>query len=171
MARATVSRNVRTIKEKLTPPNGRDIIALLKADHVEVKGMFKEVEGLGERAFEQRRKLAEKICNALKVHSEIEKQILYPAFKERAENHEERLEVLEAFEEHAIVDQLVEQIQSMDARDETYEAKIKTLMDAVLHHVKEEENEMFPSAREMFEKEELAELGRRAMEVKQAAPA
>lgn len=143
-----------------------DILMMLKQDHKEVKAMFEEFEGLGPRAVEQRRKLGTKITDALTKHSEIEKNVLYPAFKERAENHDERQEVLEAFEEHAIVDHLVEQIRATDARDETYEAKVKTLMDAVLHHVKEEEGEMFPTARELFEKDELTQMGSEAKSYK-----
>jgi hemerythrin superfamily protein len=167
---ATASRTVKTIKEtvrgKSKPSGAVDIINLLKQDHKDVKAMFEEFDALGARATEQRRKLGTKITNALRVHSEIEKQILYPAFKARAENHNEREEVLEAFEEHALADRLVEEVQAMDARDETYEAKVKTLMDIVLHHVKEEEGEMFPNARELFEKDELIEFGRQAQEYK-----
>jgi len=139
-----------------------DILAMLKQDHKEVKGMFEEFEGLGTRAVEARRKLGVKITGALTMHSEIEKNLLYPAFKERAENHDELQQVLEAFEEHAIVDRLIEEIKGLDARNESYEAKVKTLMDLVLHHVKEEEREMFPAAKELFERDELLRLGEEA---------
>jgi hemerythrin superfamily protein len=141
---------------------GQDIIAQLKQDHKDVKALFEEFEGLGPRAVEQRRKLGTKITTALAQHSEIEKQVLYPAFKARAEDHDELQQVLEAFEEHALVDGLVEEIQNLDARDETYEAKVNTLMDVVLHHVKEEESEMFPTARELFAKDELVSMAAQA---------
>ena len=140
----------------------KDIIAQLKQDHKEVKAMFEEFESLGPRAFEQRRKLGTKITAALTTHSEIEKNVLYPAFKARAEDHDELQQVLEAFEEHALVDGLVGEIQDLDAKNETYEAKVKTLMDVVLHHVKEEEGEMFPTARELFEKDELVAMAQQA---------
>jgi hemerythrin superfamily protein len=158
---ATASRAVKT-----KPAAGKDIIALLKQDHKDVKAMFEEFEGLGPRATEQRRKLGTKITGALTIHSAIEKHILYPAFKARAENHEEREQILEAFEEHALTDLLVEEIQGLDAREESYEAKVKTLMDVVLHHVKEEEGEMFPNVRELFGKDELVALGDEAQQYK-----
>jgi hemerythrin superfamily protein len=128
--------------------------------------MFDEFENLGERAVSMRGKLGAKITAAIAMHSEIEKAILYPPFKQRAENHEELQQILEAFEEHALVDGLVAQIKALDARDETYEAKVKTVIDLVLHHVKEEEGELFPSTRELFEKAELVEMGRRASAMK-----
>lgn len=144
----------------------QDIIALLKQDHKEVKGLFGDFGGLGERALARRRELGTKICAALATHSQIEKQILYPPFKERAEGHDELQQVLEAFEEHALVDQLVEQIQGMDAGDETYEAKVHTLIELVEHHVKEEESEFFPTTRELFEKNELIEMAGQAQAMK-----
>jgi hemerythrin superfamily protein len=167
---ATARQTVNTIKETISArsksPARQDIIAILKQDHKEVKGMFEQFEGLGTRATEQRRKLGTKITDALKTHSEIEKNVLYPAFKARAEDHDELQQVLEAFEEHALVDRLVEEIQGLDARDESYEAKVKTLIDVVLHHVKEEEGQMFPTARELFEKDELADMGQQALQYK-----
>jgi len=138
-------------------------------DHKEVDALFKAVEKLSERAFEQRRKLAEKICEALKLHSEFEKNTLYPPLQQRAEDHEERAKVLEAFEEHAQVDRLVADIPGMDPQDESYEAKLNVLMEDVKHHVKEEERELFPIAKELFEKEELVEMGQRLMDEKRRA--
>jgi hemerythrin superfamily protein len=161
--RSTVSR---TVRGESPPATGKDIIALLKQDHKEVKGMFGEFEGPGPRANEQRRKLGTKICAALTAHSQIEKNILYPAFKSRAKDRDDIEQVLEAFEEHALVDGLVGEIQGMEPRDESYEAKVKTLMDLVLHHVKEEEGEMFPSARELFDKNELMAFGQEALQYK-----
>lgn len=170
MPAAVAKRAIKTVKGVSDGVAGRgtDILAMLKADHKEVKGMFEDFEDLGPRAVEQRRKLATKITDALTMHSEIEKNILYPAFKEHAEDHEELQQVLEAFEEHAIVDRLVSEIRELDARDERYEAKVKTLMDVVLHHVKEEEGEMFPAAKELFEKDELVRMGEEAQRYRTA---
>lgn len=156
-----------TATRAVKPRAGQDIIALLKQDHKDVKAMFEDFETLGPRAFEQRRKLGTKITDALTVHSAVEKHILYPAFKARAENHDERQQVLEAFEEHALVDLLVDEIKGLDPHSETYEAKVKTLMDIVLHHVEEEEGEMFPTARELFDKNELLAFGREAEQYKE----
>jgi hemerythrin superfamily protein len=167
---ATARQTVKTVKETIRgrskTPASQDIIGMLKQDHKDVKGMFEQFDALGPRATEQRRKLGIKITDALKTHSKIEEQVLYPAFKTRAENHDELEQVLEAFEEHALADRLVEEIARLDARDESYEAKVKTLMDLVLHHVKEEEGQMFPTARELFEKDELANLGQQALRYK-----
>jgi hemerythrin superfamily protein len=148
-----------------------DMIALLRQDHKEVKAMFEEFLGLGERAFAKRRDVGSKIVHALESHSQIEEQILYPAFKQRAEGRDELEMILEAFEEHALVDGLVAQVKDMDAHDERYEAKINTIMDLVLHHVREEEGELFPTVRELFERNELLEMAQLARGMREQAGA
>lgn len=149
-----------------------DALTLLKKDHQEVRELFREVEALGERAFEARRKLFVQIATALKTHARIEEEIFYPAFKERTKSlSEERKEVLEAIEEHAIVKRLVAELEGLDAKEETFAPKLQVLMENVEHHAKEEETEMFPMAREIFERDELQELGAELQAAKEAVPA
>ncbi len=144
-----------------------DALRLLKEDHKKVKLLFGEVEGLGDRANAQRKKLFARIDKELTVHAKIEETIFYPEFRRRAENSEERDEVLEAYEEHAIVKNLIHELEALDPKDETYKPKLSVLKELVNHHVKEEEGPMFKMARELFDKEELNEIGERLMEAKQ----
>lgn len=143
-----------------------DALKLLKADHKKVKTLFGEVEELGDRATAQRKKLFQKIDEELTIHSKIEETIFYPEFRRRAGNGEEKEEVLEAYEEHGIVKTLIGELESLDPKDETYKPKLNVLKEMVEHHVKEEEGPMFKMARELFEPEELDELGERIMVAK-----
>jgi hemerythrin-like domain-containing protein len=136
-----------------------DAIGLLKRDHTEVKELFSQVEELSERATATRGKLCEKIVQALELHTKIEEGIFYPAFRSRAEDSEEREKILEAFEEHAVAKMLIGELQSMDPSDETFGPKLNVLIEAVRHHIKEEEGKIFKMARDLFEKDELNELG------------
>jgi hypothetical protein len=144
-----------------------DALKLLKEDHKKVKTLFGEVEELGDRANAQRKKLFQKIDEELTVHSKIEETIFYPEFRRRAENGEEKDEVLEAYEEHTIVKTLIGELEDLDPKDETYKPKLSVLKELVEHHVKEEEGPMFRMARELFGKEELDELGERLMSAKE----
>lgn len=144
-----------------------DAIKLLKEDHKKVKVLFGEVEELGERASATRKKLFQQIDQELTVHAKVEETIFYPEFRRRAENSEERDEVLEAYEEHNIVKTLIHELEDLDPKDETYKPKLSVLKEMVEHHVKEEEGPMFRMARELFEKDELEEIGERIMEAKQ----
>lgn len=144
-----------------------DALKLLKTDHKNVKMLFGEVEELGDRASAQRKKLFQKIDEELTIHAKIEETIFYPEFRRRAGNGEEREEVLEAYEEHGIVKTLIGELENLDPKDETYKPKLSVLKDLVEHHVKEEEGPMFKMARELFEPDELDELGERLMTAKQ----
>ncbi len=148
-----------------------DALTLLKNDHTKVKGLFKEVEALGERATASRERLFEQIDEELRLHAEVEEKIFYPAFKKHAENSEEREEVAEAFEEHALVKQLIEELEGLEPSEEQYKAKLNVMIELVKHHADEEEKVMFKEARELFDESELEELGARIAQAKEQAKA
>ena len=126
---------------------GQDAIALLTADHREVADMFDEFEGLGDRAKSSKKKLADKICNALVVHTTIEEEIFYPAVRAALKSKDDQDKLDEAIVEHAAAKDLIRQIQEMDPEDDLYDAKVKVLGEEVEHHVEEEEKEMFPNVK------------------------
>lgn len=149
-----------------------DALSLLKKDHTKVKGLFKEVEGLGDRAGGARKKLFEQIDQELELHAQIEEEIFYPAFKKKAaKDSEKKDEVLEAYEEHALVKHLLGELKMMEPKEETYKPKLQVLMELVQHHVKEEESEMFKMARELFKSNELEALGQQIEQAKRRAGA
>jgi hypothetical protein len=120
-----------------------DAIKLLKDDHKEVKAWFKEYEDLDEDADKQA--LADKICLALTVHTQIEEDIYYPATREAIDD-DDLLD--EAEVEHASAKQLIAEIQAMKAGDRLFDAKVTVLGEYIDHHVEEEEGEMFPERRD-----------------------
>lgn len=148
-----------------------DALKLLKEDHKKVKALFGEVEGLGDRASTQRKDLFQQIDRELTLHSKIEETLFYPEFRKRAENSDEREEVLEAYEEHGVVKTMIGELEDLDPKDETYKPKLNVLKDLVEHHVKEEEGPLFRMAREIFEPEELDAIGERIMQAKENAGA
>jgi hemerythrin superfamily protein len=121
-----------------------DAIAVLKADHANVKALFEQYEGLGERAHATKKKLATKICLELTKHATAEEELFYPAVRDAAADSEDQLD--EALVEHASARDLIAQICSMEEGDDLYDAKVKVLSDLVAHHIEEEEGELFPKA-------------------------
>jgi hypothetical protein len=110
-----------------------DAIALLKADHRTVEGLFEQFEGTKNVA--SRKKIAHQICVELKIHTAIEEEIFYPAFRGKIED--DTLD--EAYVEHDGAKVLVNDIEAGDPDDDFYAAKVKVLSEEIKHHVHEEE--------------------------------
>lgn len=123
-----------------------DATVLLTRDHAEVSRLFKQYKALAESKAEgsDRQALAEQICDLLTVHATVEEEIFYPAARE-ADVGSDLLD--EAEVEHASAKELIAQIRAMGPDDDLYDAKVTVLGEYIDHHVKEEENEMFPKCR------------------------
>lgn len=119
-------------------------ISLLMKDHKTVKALFEQYEGLSDRSFATKKKLADQICHELTVHTQIEEEIFYPAV--RRPIHDGDL-MDEAVVEHASAKELIAQILAMDPTEDLYDAKVTVLSEQIEHHVKEEESDMFPKVR------------------------
>ena len=119
-----------------------DAIGVLRGDHKHVGELFAAYEGA--RSVRKKRDLIVQICSELTVHAQVEEEIFYPAFK-AALKHKEL--VPEATVEHATLKTLISQIQVVEPGDELFEARVTVLAEYVKHHVKEEQNEMFPKAK------------------------
>jgi len=133
-----------------------DAIALLKEDHVKAKKLMTELEETTERGVKTREQKWTKLLKELTIHENIEEEIFYPALMEHPKAKDI---VLEAMEEHHLVDDIVEQLKDTPFDDEHWGAKLKVTKENVEHHIEEEETEMFKISRQVFTKEELGELG------------
>ncbi len=110
-----------------------DAIALLKADHRKVEDLFAQFGKAG--SGERKRRIAAQICDELKIHTVIEEEIFYPAFRGRIEDET----LNEAYVEHDGAKVLVNDIMAASAGDDFYDAKVKVLSEEIRHHVHEEE--------------------------------
>jgi len=133
-----------------------DAIALLKEDHVNAKKLMTELEETTERGVKTREQKWTKLLKELTIHENIEEEIFYPAL---AKHPKAKDIVLEALEEHHLVDDIVEQLKDTPFDDEHWAAKFKVTKENVEHHIEEEETEMFKITRQVLTKDELEELG------------
>jgi len=115
--------------------------SLLRADHKMVSDLFAEYEKA--RSPAKKQTLVAQICSELTVHAQLEEEIFYPAFKQATKDKEL---VPEATVEHETLKDLIAQVEGVKPEGEMFDAKIKVLSEYVKHHVKEEQEEMFPKA-------------------------
>jgi hypothetical protein len=128
---------------RIMPNNQKvDAVQLLKKDHTEVKELFEKFEKATDEW--KKEEIADQVDLELRVHSMIEEEILYPALRDLTPDI-----VAESFEEHGVVEELLNELATMQLGDDQFEAKFKVMMENVEHHIEEEEKEMFPKAKQV----------------------
>lgn len=141
-----------------------DAISILTSDHKKVKKMFLDFDKLMKSSNKNAEKgtLVQKICVELIIHTQIEEEIFYPAVRAAIDDNDL---MDEADVEHAGAKELIGQLVDMDPDDDHYDAKVTVLGENIDHHVKEEQDEMFPKAKKA--KLDLDALGAKMLRRKQ----
>jgi hemerythrin superfamily protein len=137
---------------------------LLRQDHKKVEGLFNKYEQ--GKNMDAKKRFAMQAMNELEVHAQIEEEIFYPAVKKGIEEGEL---VDEAVQEHQEAKSLIAELKKLQGQGDgaaaEFESKFSNLMEAIQHHVEEEEGEMFPKVEDS--ELDLAELGSEMAERKQ----
>jgi hemerythrin superfamily protein len=130
------------LAEPTKKPKAQEATALLRADHKAVNELFEQYEHA--RSSTKKKALVAQICTELTVHAQIEEEIFYPQVKNVLKDDEL---IPEAIVEHATLKDLIAQIDGVEPDGEMFDAKVKVLSEYVKHHVKEEQNELFPKVK------------------------
>jgi hemerythrin superfamily protein len=165
MAGRQATRSTNTTAPRTNAPRSApDALELLKADHEEVAELFVQFEDLdddGEAG--ERQEIVSRACTMLTIHAQLEEEIFYPAVREAVDELDDQLN--EAEVEHATVKELIAKLQEMDPDDKMYAAHFTVLSEYVKHHVREEEDELFPEVEDAGL--DLDALGAQLMERKE----
>jgi len=130
-----------------------DAIQLLKDDHKKVEKIFSDMERK-----ENRQRLFPELDRELSIHAEIEEKVFYPACKEAEPTRDL---VLESIEEHKQIKLVLADLGQTDKSTDEWGAALKVLKEDVMHHVGEEEKELFPKVEKILSKDQLEALGTR----------
>ncbi|MBV9884664.1 MAG: hemerythrin domain-containing protein [Sphingomonadaceae bacterium] len=137
----------------------QDGLQLLAADHRKVEALFAEFENASGTSAKE--KLVRQICTELKIHTQIEEEIYYPAVRGKVE--EDDLD--EAYVEHDSAKLLVNELEAAEPDESYYDAKVKVLQELIEHHVKEEEKQRD----NLFQQTRAADIDLEALGAKLAA--
>ncbi|EIK97261.1 hemerythrin hhe cation binding domain-containing protein [Pseudomonas sp. M47T1] len=134
-------------------------IELLKADHEKVKSILAQLSESTDRGIKKRTDLLAKLEMEITIHTRLEEEILYPAFKQAGGKDEAEM-YYEAKEEHRTVDSLVlPDLKVTDPSTPEFAGRVKVVKELLEHHIEEEETDMFPDAEKLLGKEALEALG------------
>jgi hemerythrin HHE cation binding domain-containing protein len=143
-----------------------DALKLIKSDHERLADLLEEAldaEESGERA-----DLLHQIRAELMAHERMEETVFYPALRTNAKAKEI---VLEGYEEHHVIDMILDELLDVPEELDEWKAKFKVLKENIEHHIEEEEGEMFKIARKVFDEQTLEELGAKMQAAKEASTA
>lgn len=142
-----------------------DITQVLKQEHDKVNALFMQVKQMGSNGsdVQQKEALFLQIMQELTIHTLGEEQLVYPRLEQDGEL---KPMAAEARDEHAEAKQMLLDISNMDASSPDWDQKFESLVEAIKHHVEEEENEVFPKMKEKFESAELAAMAQSYIEFK-----
>lgn len=141
-------------------------IDLLKADHEKVKTILTQLSESTDRAVKTRSDLLKKLEMEITIHTQLEEEILYPAFKAAGGKDEAEM-YYEAKEEHRTVDSLVlPDLKETDPTSPEFAGRVKVVKELLEHHIEEEETDMFPKAKKLLGQAKLEELGEEMVTMK-----
>lgn len=140
-------------------------LILLKQDHKTVNELLKQIFDSTED-IKEKEKLFDEVIFLIKTHKLLEEKYFYPILKQ----HEKiKMLTLEAYEEHALVDELLKKLEKEDCNTDEWCAKFKIMKELIEHHVKEEENDIFPLVKKHISDEQLHEMGEKMQALKEEA--
>jgi hemerythrin superfamily protein len=126
-------------------------ISLLKTQHRKVEALFKKLAG----GRSDPHTVLDELANSLAAHMAIEHEFFYPAVKEVDEDL-----VNEAFEEHSLAELALKRLLATDPEDEAFDARVTACKELIQHHVKEEEEVLFPEVEKAISEETLNSMGK-----------
>ena len=136
---------------------------LLVKDHEMVKGIIEKLMETSSSAKKTRQELLKTLKKELTDHENLEERVVYPPLEDRKSTRDL---TLEAYQEHHVVDLLLEELESLDFKDEDWKAKLTVLQENLLHHVQEEETELFPKAEKTLTKDQLKTMEQQIAQAK-----
>lgn len=134
--------------------NTTNALELLMSQHEEVELLIEQIEDTDDLS--EKSVLFEALADQLAAHATIEEKLFYPAVMDEST----RELLVESTEEHLSVKRLLADMMELSPEDEHFDAKLCVLRDQVVHHAHEEEEaQLFPLVRRLFDEDELAALG------------
>lgn len=129
-----------------------DVVDLIMEDHREVERLFEEL-----RTQPEKRSLTVPVLvGLLTAHSRAEEAEVYPVAREEASASEE---VAHSQKEHAEAEELLTKLEQTDPESPQFDEVLAQVVEAVTHHVEEEESKVLPTMREGLDSSRLDELG------------
>lgn len=136
---------------------GPNAIDLLLGHHARIRELFEEIGGMSSRPSKRKEELVGELVTTLVKHAEVEEQVFYPAVRDEVDGQTD--EVDESMEEHHLAEYALRELDGMPSDATRYDMKVHVLEENMLHHLEEEEEDLFVAVREALPERRLREIG------------
>lgn len=144
----------------------QDMVSVLVEDHEEVKQLFRDIETASDA--KTRRDKADQVTAELVRHSVAEEMYLYPTARNAIPNGDRLAD--DEIQEHAEAEELLKRWEKLDGDDPEFMSVFKEMSQAVLDHIQEEEDELFPELQTALDANQQKDLGEKIQKAKKLAP-
>jgi hypothetical protein len=131
------------------------IYSYLKNDHRQVQDLLKKIEALPTEQVEERDRLFNELKTQVILHSKAEEKIFYSPLQRFSLTEDE---IKHAKEEHAEVEKMLERLSEPDLNGAAWSQLFKSMADALRHHIKEEETQIFEDAETQISSDRAEEM-------------
>ncbi len=138
-----------------------DVFEFLKQDHRQIEQMLNDLESCSP---DQRDQLFQEFKQHLVAHSKAEEQAFYPKFRDQDQTHDL---VEDGLNEHQKIDEMLTKMEGIGSDSNTFDQTLKELKQCLLHHVHDEEDKMFPKARQMTSDDDAEAIGKRVRSIEE----
>lgn len=151
-----------------THETGPDAVDVILRQHEQIRDRFAAFKELSSRPSQRKEDTVREIITLLSKHANMEEKLFYPAVEADIPELAEHVE--EDREEHRLVELALLQLDRMSADADTYDAKVRVVINEVTEHMDEEERDILPRIREETDEERRRELGAAMTKAWEAAP-
>jgi hypothetical protein len=149
-------------KKNVKEENKMNIYDLLKTDHDKVKGILEEML-TNKQAKEKQQNLLLNLSTELFKHNQAEEETFYKLLEQYPETKDI---IAHSEEEHEKVERYLVDLESMEPNGGDWGKIMEAMREAILNHIEQEENEVFPKSQDLLPKEQLTNLGENFKNVK-----
>lgn len=145
-----------------------DALEFIKEDHDDFRELLNRYEEIGVDEHDAKKELIDDLIEKVVAHSAMEEEAFYPFIMEQVPDAED--DIREEIEEHHVVEVIMAELKAMDPKDDQFDAKVEVFAENLLHHLEEEEDELFPMLRQELDATTLEGLKGNLERAKTAAP-
>ena len=140
----------------------QQLFEMLKRDHRQVEQLMDQ---LVEGEEDQRQELFEKLNESLTQHMQLEEKFFYPRIKNVPQLKDQ---VQDALEEHRETKEYLQKLIKLKIDSEQWLDTLEEMQEGVLHHVEDEEDQIFPQCRDVLDQSQIKEIATQVAEAKES---